>query len=77
MKKIVFGITSLGVGGAERVLLDIVNELDKEYNITLFTLYSGGAFEKELSEKISLISLNKNTYEDLGTIKKPQAQHLW
>lgn len=70
MKKIVFGITSLGVGGAERVLLDIVNELDKEYNITLFTLYSGGAFEKELSEKISLISLNKNTYEDLGTIKK-------
>ena len=70
MKKIVFGITSLGVGGAERVLLDIVNELDEKYDITLFTLYSGGAFEKELSEKIKLISLNKSTYEDLGAIKK-------
>ena len=27
MKKIVFGITSLGIGGAERVLVDIVNKL--------------------------------------------------
>ena len=27
MKKICFGITKLGIGGAERVLVDIVNKL--------------------------------------------------
>ena len=49
MKKIVFGITSLGIGGAERVLVDIANKLQSEYEITIFTLYKGGAFEKELN----------------------------
>ena len=39
MKKIVFGITSLGIGGAERVLVDIANKLQNEYDITIFTLY--------------------------------------
>ena len=29
MKKILFGITGLTVGGAERVLVDIVNKLKK------------------------------------------------
>ena len=55
MKKIVFGITSLGIGGAERVLVDIVNKLQNEYDITIFTLYGKGAFEKELSKNIKLI----------------------
>ena len=42
MKKIVFGITSLTLGGAERVLVDIVNRLKDEYDITIFTLYGKG-----------------------------------
>ena len=45
MKKIVFGITSLGIGGAERVLVDIVNKLQNEYDIKIFMLYGKGAFE--------------------------------
>lgn len=70
MKKIVFGITSLGVGGAERVLVDIVNELKNEYDITIFTLYGKGAFEKDLDKSIKLVRLYDNSYEELEGIKK-------
>ena len=70
MKKIVFGITSLGIGGAERVLVDIVNKLQDEYDITIFTLYGKGAFEKELSNKIKIIRLYDNSYEEMSKIKK-------
>lgn len=70
MKKIVFGITSLGIGGAERVLVDIANKLQSEYEITIFTLYKGGAFEKELNENIKIISLYNIPYEDMSSFKK-------
>lgn len=70
MKKIVFGITSLGIGGAERVLVDIVNRLKDEYDITIFTLYKGGAFENGLDKKIKLISLYDIPYEDMNNFIK-------
>ena len=41
-KKLCLGITKLGIGGAERVLVDVVNELQKDYDITIFTIYAGG-----------------------------------
>ena len=70
MKKILFGITGLTVGGAERVLVDIVNQLKDEYDITVFTLYAKGEFEKELSEKITLKTLYQNSYSEMSKIKK-------
>lgn len=72
MKKIVFGITNLSVGGAERVLVDIVNELSKnnEYDITIFTLYSKGEFENQLSSKINIQSLYSNSYNKISKISK-------
>ena len=42
MKNIIFGITNLDTGGAERTLIDIVNGLCDEYNITIFTIYNNG-----------------------------------
>ena len=59
-KRICFGITKLGIGGAERVLVDIANELIKDYDITIFTIYGGGELEKELNPNIKRISLYKN-----------------
>lgn len=70
MKKIVFGITSLTLGGAERVLVDIVNYLKDEYDITIFTLYSSGEFESELDEKIKLVSVYNKTYNDFTDSEK-------
>lgn len=40
MKKILFGITNLSVGGAERVLVDIVNKISNNYKIDIFTIYA-------------------------------------
>ena len=69
MKKIVFGITSLSLGGAERVLVDICNSLKDKYDITIFTLYGEGEFETQLDKKVKIVNmyntkrdeLNKNT----------------
>ena len=58
-KRICFGITKLGIGGAERVLVDIANELIQDYDITIFTIYGGGELEKELNPNIKRISLYK------------------
>lgn len=70
MKKIVFGITSLAIGGAEKTLIDLCNKLCDKYTITIFTLYNNGEFEKQLQDKINVISLYKNTYKDLNFINK-------
>ena len=40
MKKILFGITGLTLGGAERVLVDIANNLYDKCDITIFTIYA-------------------------------------
>lgn len=54
MKKILFGITSLTLGGAERVLVDLSNALCDKYEITIFTIYAKGELEKQLNNKIKL-----------------------
>lgn len=67
-RKICFGITKLGIGGAERVLVDIVNKLanDMKYEITIFTIYSDGELEKEIDKRVKIVSLaNKKIYEGL------------
>lgn len=70
MKKVVFGITSLGLGGAERVLIDIANKLKNKYDITIFTIYGNGDLEKELDKNIKVVSLYNRPYEKQGTLKK-------
>lgn len=40
MKKILFGITNLSVGGAEHVLVDIANEISSTYEVNIFTIYA-------------------------------------
>ncbi len=62
MKKIIFGITSLTLGGAERVLVDIANRLKDDYDITIFTIYGKGIFEYELYKKIKIIILYNFSY---------------
>ena len=64
-KRICFGITKLGIGGAERVLIDIANELIKDYDITIFTIYGGGEFEKELNPNIKRKCLFKKEMRNI------------
>lgn len=56
MKNILFLIPTLGGGGAERVLVNLVNNLDKEkYKITVQTLFDVGANRQYLKEHIEYI----------------------
>jgi len=70
MKNIIFGITNLNTGGAEKTLVDIANKLCDKYNITIFTLYGNGDLEKNLSPEIKIITLNnKSNKPKLFSIK--------
>ena len=68
MKKIIFGITGLTIGGAERVLVDLANKLSYDYDITIFTLYAKGELEKELNENVKLKSLYNKPYKELSKL---------
>lgn len=70
MKKILFGITSLKLGGAERVLVDIVNNICDKYDVTILTMYNQGEFESELDKRIKLVSMFDKTYDDLSFLEK-------
>lgn len=53
MKKILFFIPNLMHGGAEKVLVNLVNNLDKEkYDITLKTIFDEGINKKYLDKSI-------------------------
>lgn len=57
-KKILFFINTLSAGGAERVLIDVANNMDKtKYQITVQTLVDGGAFRKDLCADVNYKSI--------------------
>lgn len=70
MKKLLFGITSLTLGGAERVLVDLANKLCEKYEITIFTIYAKGELEKELSPEVKVNSLYPVSYSELSKFQK-------
>ena len=70
MKKIVFGITDLEIGGAEKVLVDIVNRLKDEYEITIFTIYGKGTLETSVNPNINIISITNKSFSCIHPFKK-------
>lgn len=70
MEKIIFGITGLTLGGAERVLVDIANRLVEKFDITIFTLYSKGELEQELDTRIHIKSMYDKKYTELSKKEK-------
>lgn len=53
MKKVLFLIHDLGQGGAEKVLVNLVNNMDKsKYDITVMSLFDVGENRQFLSEKV-------------------------
>ena len=73
LKKIIFGITSLTIGGAERVLVDLANRLSMEYSVTVFTIYDGGELKKELNSNIKKIALYRKPYKEFTKVEKIKA----
>lgn len=53
MRKVLFLIHDLGAGGAEKVLVNLVNNMDKtEFDVTVMSLFGGGINEQYLSHEI-------------------------
>lgn len=70
MKKILFGITGLTLGGAEKVLVDLANKLSDKYDITILTIYGKGEFEKKLSPNVKLKTVYDFKFDDMTNLKK-------
>lgn len=56
--------------GAERVLVDLANRLCDEYEITIFTIYAKGEFEKDLSNKVKILHMENKSYSELTKFQK-------
>ena len=53
MKKILFLIPTLGNGGAEKVLVNLVNNIDKsKYDVTLMCIFDTGVHRKFLHQDV-------------------------
>ena len=63
MTRVLFLIHDLGAGGAERVLVNLVNSLDKtKFDITVLTVFGGGINESKLDSDIKYISKFKKSF---------------
>lgn len=63
MKKVLFIIPSLAHGGAEKVLVNLVNHLDKsKFDITVQTLFDGGVNKQYLKPHIKTKSVFKRVF---------------
>lgn len=64
MKKVVFLIDSLPGGGAEKVLIDVIENLDKsKYDITVMTTIEGGLYVENIKKYVKY----KSIFKDLPT----------
>lgn len=71
MKKILFMIPDLSVGGAEKVLVNLVNNMDYlEFDISVLTLFSGGVNEMFLKPHIKLKSCFRRVFRGNSQIFK-------
>ena len=58
MKKILFLIHDLGHGGAEKVLVNLVNNMDRsKFDVTVMALFGGGVNEQFLSKDVRYITV--------------------
>lgn len=69
MKKILFLLHTLNGGGAEKVLVDLVNNLDKdEYRITVQTISDIGIYRSQLDDNIhytSMVSMKSPLFQKI------------
>lgn len=81
MKKILFLIHDLSVGGAEKVLVNLVNNMDKEqFDITVMTLFDVGINKQFLNPHIKYKSCFEKMVRGNSHLMKflsPRQLHKW
>lgn len=77
MKKILFLIPTLGGGGAEKVLVNLVNSLDKtKFKITVITLFADGVNAQYLDQNIEYKSIFRRQFRGNSHILKLFSPHF-
>lgn len=81
MKKVLFLIHDLGAGGAEKVLVNLVNNMDcNKFDITVMSLFDVGENRKFLAPHIRYIGCFKHMIpgnSHLMKLMSPKALHKW
>lgn len=81
MKKVLFFIHDLGPGGAEKVLVNLVNNMDPgQFDITVMTLVGGGVNEQFLKPHIRYVPCFKRLvrgHSHLLKLLSPRRLHNW
>jgi len=81
MKKVLFLIHDLGPGGAEKVLVNLVNNMDpQQFDITLMALFGGGVNEQFLKPHIRYIACFRHMIRGNSHLMKllsPRQIHDW
>ena len=81
MIKILFLIHDLGQGGAEKVLVNLVNNLDRtKFEITVIALFGGGVNEQFLLPHIRLLTCFQHMLPGNSHLMKllsPRQLHVW
>ncbi len=71
MKKILFLIHDLSVGGAEKVLVNLVNNMDyTKFDVTVIALFGGGTNEKFLNKNVRYKYIFKKVFPANSKIMK-------
>lgn len=71
MKRLLFLIHDLGPGGAEKVLINLVNNMNhQKYDITVMALFGGGVNEQFLSPNIHYKSIFKHVFRGNSKLMK-------
>ena len=81
MKKVLFLIHDLGQGGAEKVLVNLVNNLDKtKFDITVMSIFDIGENKQFLDSSIKYKSCFKHMVRGNSHLMKllsPKQLHQW
>ncbi len=71
MIKVLFFLPNLGNGGAEKVLVNLVNNMNtKKFDITVMTLFDIGENRERLNQNIRYISCMKKAYKGVVQLMK-------
>lgn len=77
MIKVLFMIPNLGHGGAEKVLVNLVNNMDKQkFDITVMTLYDEGVHKASLASHISYKTCFKRSVPGIAHFLKLFSPHF-
>lgn len=60
MKKVLFSIGSLQVGGAETVMVDLINNIYKDFDITILLIEKKGELLKNINSNVKIKYLTKS-----------------